>query len=71
LAWDAVEPLRKHHREAGAGEGVVRTHGSLYVFAKLPEGVDDMEAIKFLSHQHKVCVLPGKGTRAHVMSLLC
>lgn len=62
LAWDAVEPLRTHHERQGrTAPGVVRTQGSLYVFAKLPEGVDDMAAIKYLSHQHKVCVLPGKG----------
>ena len=46
---------------------MVRTRGSLYVFAKLPEGVDDMAAIKYLSHQHKVCVLPGKGAHPYGM----
>jgi aspartate/methionine/tyrosine aminotransferase len=57
-----VEPLRTHHERQGrTAPGVVRTQGSLYVFAKLPEGVDDMAAIKYLSHTHKVCVLPGKG----------
>jgi katanin p60 ATPase-containing subunit A1 len=50
---------------------VVRTQGSLYVFAKLPEGVDDMAAIKYLSHQHKVCVLPGKGAHVRVCVCVC
>jgi len=63
LAWDAVEPLRTHHERQGrTGPGVVRTQGSLYVFAKLPEGVDDMAAIKYLSHQHKA--LERRGTCA-------
>jgi len=54
--WDALAPLRQ------AGEDVVcRTRGSLYILAKLPEGVDDMDAVRFLSHHHKVAVLPGKG----------
>ena len=65
-----MEPLRTHHERQGrTAPGVVRTQGSLYVFAKLPEGVDDMAAIKYLSHQHKVCVLPGKG--AHVRVCVC
>ena len=65
-----MEPLRTHHERQGrTAPGVVRTQGSLYVFAKLPEGVDDMAAIKYLSHQHKVCVLPGKG--AHVRVCAC
>lgn len=56
--WDALEPLRKC-----GDDHVVKTQGSLYIFAKLPEGVDDMTAIEFLSKQHKIGVLPGKGSQ--------
>jgi aspartate/methionine/tyrosine aminotransferase len=63
FVWDALEPLRARPAEPSGGPGTVRTHGSLYVFARLPDGVDDMAAVRFLSQHHKVCVLPGKGTR--------
>lgn len=53
--WDALEPLRQ------AGENIVHTQGSLYMFAKLPDGVDDMEALKHLAKELKIGVLPGKG----------
>ena len=54
LVLDALAPL---------GEGAVQGgSGAIYLFCKLPPGVDDdMAAVRYLVEAHGVCLIPGSG----------
>ena len=61
LVLDALAPLG-----AGAVQG---GSGAIYLFCKLPEGVDDdMAAVRYLVDEHGVCLIPGSacGMPGHV-----
>ena len=62
---ERVASLEANRRRAlGAlrplGEGsVTRSDGAIYLWAKLPDGMDDAEVVETLVKEHKVCIIPG------------
>uniref|UniRef100_A0A7S0LII8 Aminotransferase class I/classII large domain-containing protein n=1 Tax=Coccolithus braarudii TaxID=221442 RepID=A0A7S0LII8_9EUKA len=60
LVLDALAPL---------GEGLVHGgSGAIYLFCKLPGDLDDLEAVRWLTNTHGVCLIPGSscGMPGHV-----
>jgi aromatic aminotransferase len=41
------------------GEGAVVGDAAIYLFAKLPGGLDDVEVVRRLIQEHKVMTIPG------------
>ncbi|GFH27366.1 PLP-dependent transferase, partial [Haematococcus lacustris] len=41
------------------GNGIAGGEGSIYLWARLPEGCDDEKAVVWLVRNHGVCVIPG------------
>eukprot|EP01119_Soliformovum_irregulare_P000148 TRINITY_DN10110_c0_g1_i1.p2 TRINITY_DN10110_c0_g1~~TRINITY_DN10110_c0_g1_i1.p2 ORF type:complete len:156 (-),score=65.34 TRINITY_DN10110_c0_g1_i1:181-648(-) len=52
IIWDAVAQMT----------GTVKTCGAFYFFVKLPMGIQDEKAVKFLAENFKVGVLPGNSS---------
>ncbi|KAL6764759.1 PLP-dependent transferase [Haematococcus lacustris] len=50
---DALSPL------GSVGNGIAGGEGSIYLWARLPEGCDDEKAVVWLVRNHGVCVIPG------------
>ena len=38
---------------------MTRSDGAIYLWAKLPDGMDDAEVVETLVKEHKVCIIPG------------
>jgi len=41
------------------GESVTKSEGAIYLWAKLPEGMDDQRVVERLVKEFKVCIIPG------------
>ena len=68
LAEQKALVLDALHTHLGA-ENVKGGSGAIYLFCKLPEGVeDDMTAVRYLVEEHGVCLIPGSacGMPGHV-----
>ena len=55
LAIDALAPL---------GEGAVVGEAAIYLFAKLPDGLDDNVVVERLIKEHQVTIIPGSACGA-------
>ncbi|QDZ23897.1 pyridoxal phosphate-dependent transferase [Chloropicon primus] len=59
-ALDALSPL--------GDENITKSQGAIYLWAKLPRGLDDAKVVERLVKEFKVCIIPGSscGSDGHI-----
>ena len=60
-AIEALSPLGQ--------ENITKSEGAIYLWAKLPDGLDDGQVVERLVKEFKVCIIPGSSCGAWNLGL--